>query len=84
MKALRQSRTPDEIKHHLQIRKTYDQKYEVKRKMTREQASTLIQRQYRKNKEAKSIIKDILNDIIDTSFNKTIVDGELKSKRGRC
>ncbi len=76
MKELRQSRTPDEIKHHLQIRKTY----EVQRKMTREQASIIIQCQYRKNKEAKSIVSHILNDIIDTSFNEKIVDGELKSK----
>ncbi len=35
MKALRQSITPDEVKLHLQIRKTYDKKYEVKRKVTR-------------------------------------------------
>ncbi len=70
MKALRQSRTPDEIKQHLQIRKTYDKKYEIKHKMTREQASTIIQRQYRKNKEARTIVQDILNDMIDTSFNK--------------
>ncbi len=51
--------------------------------MTREEATSIIQRQYRKYKEAKSILKDILNDIIDTSFNKKMVDGELKSKRGR-
>jgi hypothetical protein len=83
MKTLRASRTPEEVKEHLQIRKTYDKKYEIKRKMTREQASTIIQRQYRKNKESKSIVKDILNDIIDNSFNKKIVNGELKTKRGR-
>jgi hypothetical protein len=90
MKTLRQSRTPDEVKQYLQIRKTYDKKYEVKRKMTKEEASTLIQRQYRKNKqeqkikqEAQAITKDILNDIIENSFNKKIVNGELKLKRGR-
>jgi hypothetical protein len=51
MKILRQSRTPEEVKKHLEIRKTYDKKYEVKRKMTREQASSIIQKQYRKKKE---------------------------------
>jgi hypothetical protein len=58
--------------------------------MTREEASSVIQRQYRKNKEeqkkkkeTQSIVNDILNDIIDTSFNKKIVDGVLKQKRGR-
>ena len=51
--------------------------------MTKEEASSIIQRQYRKNREAKSIVKDILNDIIDTSLNKKIVDGEVKTKRGR-
>jgi hypothetical protein len=86
MNALRTSRTPEEVKKHLEIRKTYDKKYEVKRKMTKEEASTLIQRQYRKNKqqqEAKAISTDILNDIIENSFNKKIVNGELKQKRGR-
>jgi hypothetical protein len=58
--------------------------------MTREEASSIIQKQYRKNKEeqkkkkeAQAIASDILADIIDTSFNKKIVDGVLKQKRGR-
>jgi hypothetical protein len=90
MKTLRASRPPEEVKKHLEIRKIYDKKFEAKRKMTREEASSVIQRQYRKNKEeqkkqkeAQAIASDILNDIIDTSFNKKIVNGELKQKRGR-
>jgi len=90
MKTLRQSRTPEEVKKHLEIRKTYDKKFEAKRKMTREEASSIIQKQYRKNKEeqkkkkeAQAIASDILSDIIENSFNKKIVDGELKMKRGR-
>ena len=90
MKTLRASRTPEEVKKHLEIRKTYDKRFEAKRKMTREQASSIIQKQYRKNKEeqkkqkeAQAIASDILGDIIENSFNKKIVDGELKQKRGR-
>lgn len=90
MKTLRASRTPDEVKKHLEIRKTYDKKFEAKRKMTRDEASSIIQKQYRKNKEeqkkkkeAEAIASDILNDIIENSFNKKIVNGELKMKRGR-
>jgi hypothetical protein len=86
MKALRQTRTPEEQKKQLEIRKIYDKKYEVKRKMTREEASSVIQKQYRKNKakkEAQSIANDILGDIIDSVYDKKIVDGALKQKRGR-
>jgi hypothetical protein len=86
MKALRQARPPEEVKKHLEIRKIYDKKYEVKRKMTREEATLLIQSQYRKNKAKKQtqqIAKDILNDIINNVFDKKIVDGKLKAKRGR-
>ncbi len=90
MKTLRQSRNPEEVKKHLEIRKTYDNKYEVKRKMTRNEASSVIQKQYRKNKEeqkkkkeAQAIATDILNDIIENSFNKKLVNGEIKLKRGR-
>ena len=90
MKTFRASRTPDDIKKHLEIRKSYDKKYEVKRKMTREEASSIIQKQYRKNKEeqkkkkeTQAIASDILNDIIENSFNKKIVNGEIKLKRGR-
>ena len=90
MKTLRASRTPEEVKNHLEIRKTYDKRFEAKRKMTREEASSIIQKQYRKNKEeqkkqkeARAIASDILGDIFENSFNKKIVDGELKMKRGR-
>ncbi len=38
--------------------------------MTKEEASSIIQRQYRKNREAKSIVKDIRNDTFDKSVNK--------------
>ena len=90
MKTLRASRTPEEVKNHLEIRKTYDKRFEAKRKMTREEASSIIQKQYRKNKEeqkkqkeARAIASDILGDIIENSFNKKLVNGELKQKRGR-
>jgi hypothetical protein len=86
MKTLRQTRTPEEVKKHLEIRKIYDNKYEVKRKMTREEASSVIQKQYRKNKAKKEINKiasDILGDIINNVFDKKIVNGEIKAKRGR-
>ena len=83
MKALRASRTPDEIKEQ---RKPYDAKYYQKTKMTRDEASSLFQKQFRNNKQkidALKITTDILNDIIDNSFNKKIVNGEVKPKRGR-
>jgi hypothetical protein len=60
MKALRQSRPPEDVKKQ---RKIYDTRFEAKRKITR---------------EAQSITSDILNDIIENSFNNKIVNGELK------
>ena len=86
MKAFRASRTPDEVKKHLEIRKIYDKRFEAKRKMTREEASTVIQKQYRKNKAKKEINKMatvILDDIINNVFDKKLVNGEIKQKRGR-
>jgi len=94
MKVLRETRTPEQQKQYLQFRKTYDKKYEVKRKMTREEAVSIIQRRYRKcnqeqeqeqnkKQEAQSIATNILNDIFENSFNNKIVNGELKAKRGR-
>ena len=83
MKTLRATRPKEQQKEQ---RKPYDSKYEKKRKMTKTEAATLIQKQYRqkKNKEEGIIIsKDILNDIIENSFNKKIVNGEIKAKRGR-
>ncbi len=73
MKTLRQSRNPEEVKKHLEIRKTYDKKSEVKRKMSRNEASSVIQKQYRKNKAKKEINKittDILDDIINNIYDK--------------
>jgi hypothetical protein len=83
MKTLRATRPKEQQKEQ---RKPYDAKYEIKRKMTKTEAVTVIQKQYRqkKNKEETiRIAKDILNDIIDSSFNKKVFNGELKAKRGR-
>ena len=81
MKALREKRTKEEIS---QQRKPYDQKYNIKRRLNKEQAAALIQRQFRKNKqeqenkkEASKIAADILNDIID------IVPKEAAKKKNR-
>ena len=67
-------------------RKPWDMKYNEKRKMTKEEAAQIIQRQYKskKNKEeGEAITKDILIDIINSSFDYKLSDGELKKKRGR-
>ena len=83
MKTLRATRPKEQQKEQ---RKPYDAKYEIKRKMTKTEAATVIQKQYRQKKnkdETTTIAKDILNDIIDSSFNKKLVNGELKAKRGR-
>ena len=87
MKGLREKRTKEEIS---QQRKPWDAKYNAKRKLTRDEASTVIQRQYRKSKqqqakraEATSIATSILNDLIDIAPNMKVVNGELKKKRGR-
>jgi hypothetical protein len=40
-------------------RKPYDEKYEIKRRLSREEASTIIQKQYRKMKKDKQEIKTI-------------------------
>ena len=81
MKALREKRTKKEIS---QQRKPYDQKYNIKRRLNKEQAAALIQRQFRKNKqeqeskkEASKIAADILNDIID------VVPKEAAKKKNR-
>ncbi len=85
MKALREKRTKEEIS---QQRKPYDQKYNIKRRLNKEQAAAqspaLIQRQFRKNKQEQEnkkeelkIAADILNDIID------VVPKEAAKKKNR-
>jgi len=80
MKKIRATRTKEEIKEQ---RKPYDAKYQVKKKLSKEDAVRIIQKQYRARKEAETIAKDILADIIDVAPNMKIVNGELKKKRGR-
>mmetsp|Transcript_42779 Transcript_42779/g.89459 ORF Transcript_42779/g.89459 Transcript_42779/m.89459 type:complete len:97 (+) Transcript_42779:136-426(+) len=94
MQKLREKRPKEEIKEQ---RKPWDIKYETKRKMSRDEAATVIQREVRRNRaekqiitraqakkeEAHSIASSILNDIFDTVPNMKIVNGELKKKRGR-
>ncbi len=83
MKTLRSTRPKEQQKEQ---RKPYDTKYEIKRKMTRTEAATLIQKQYKQKKnreEATTMAKDILNDILDVVPNLKMVNGELKAKRGR-
>ena len=83
MQRLRATRPKDQKKEQ---RKPWDMKYNEKRKMTKEEAAQIIQRQYKskKNKEeGEAITKDILIDIINSSFDYKLSDGELKKKRGR-
>ena len=79
MKNLSEERSDAEIK---QQRKPWDEKYNKKRKMTRQQAASKIQAQFSKKQEAKSIVSYILNDIIDKAPNMKVVDGKLMKKRG--
>ncbi len=54
--------------------------------MTRDEASSIIQKQFRNNKqkiETLKITSDTLNDIINNSFNKKKFNGEVKPKGGR-
>ena len=87
MEKLRATRPKEQQKEQ---RKPYDSKYEIKRKMTKEQAAKIIQKQYKQNKvqkqnreEATAAAKDILNNILDVVPNLKLVNGELKKKRGR-
>ncbi len=94
MQKLRETRPKTDIKEQ---RRPWDIKYETKRKMSREEAATVIQKEVRRNraekqmqikaqakkKEANTIASSILNDIFDVVPNMKIVNGELKKKRGR-
>jgi len=87
MKKLREDKSKDELR---QQRKPWDTKYNAKRKLSRDEASTIIQRQYRKTKQQKALraeattaVSSILNDLINTAPNMKVVNGELKKKRGR-
>jgi hypothetical protein len=94
MQKLRVTKTKEEIKEQ---RKPWDKRYEVKRKLSRDEAATVIQREVRKNraeklmitraqakkKEANTIASSILDDILLVVPNMKIVNGELKNKRGR-
>ena len=94
MQELRETRPKTDVKEQ---RKPWDIKYETKRKMSREEAATVIQKEVRRNraekqmqikaqakkKEANTIASSILNDIFDVVPNMKIVNGELKKKRGR-
>jgi alpha-galactosidase/6-phospho-beta-glucosidase family protein len=94
MQKLRETKPKEVIKEQ---RKPWDIKYETKRRMTRDEAASVIQREVRKNraeklmitraqakkKEANTIASSILDDILNVVPNMKIVNGELKKKRGR-
>ena len=94
MQKLRITKPKEVIKEQ---RKPWDIKYETKRRMTRDEAASVIQREVRKNraeklmitraqakkKEANTIASSILDDILNVVPNMKIVNGELKNKRGR-
>ncbi len=76
MKRIRAERPKEEQKAQ---RKAYDEKYQVKKKLSKEEASQIIQRQYRAKKqreEGETIVKDILGDIINNVSNLKVVNGE--------
>lgn len=74
MKKLREDRSKDELR---QQRKPWDTKYNAKRKLTPDEASTLIQRQYRRkalrqleNKieamnKGNSMVNDLFNNVLN-------------------
>lgn len=94
MQKLRETKPKEVLKEQ---RKPWDIKYETKRRMTRDEAASVIQRGVRKNraeklmitraqakkKEANTIASSILDDILNVVPNMKIVNGELKKKRGR-
>ncbi len=75
MQDLRGKRPKEEQKEK---RKPYDEKYEIKRRLSREQASTIIQKQYRKMKKDKQEIKTI-NNLFSNLYGKRNVDNLINS-----
>ena len=75
MKKLRESRSKDEIKKQ---RVPWDTKYNAKRKLTPDEASTVIQRQYRRKalrqaenkieamKKGHNMVDDLFNNVLNT------------------
>jgi len=87
MQKLRETRPKTDIKNQ---RKIWDKKYEVKRKLSREQAATVIQRKVRKNKvdqQDKTTIKAITNIIgnkmVDDLVNNYLQQLPEKRRPGR-
>ena len=61
-----------------QQRKPYDEKYEIKRRLSREEASTIIQKQYRKMKKDKQ--KNITNNkMYSNLYGNSYVDNYINS-----
>ena len=87
MQKLRETRPKTDIKNQ---RKIWDKRYEVKRRMTREQAASVIQREVRRNKadqQDKTTIKAITNIIgnkmVDDLVNNYLQQLPEKRKPGR-
>ena len=79
MQKLRNERPKEEQKEK---RKPHDEKYEIKRKMNREQASTIIQKQYRKMKKDKQEIKTI-NKMFANLYGNRNIDNLINSYLGQ-
>jgi hypothetical protein len=87
MQKLRETKPKEEIKIQ---RKPWDDKYEVKRRMTREQAATVIQRGVRKNREdqrdkttIKAVTNIIGNKMVDDLVNNYLQQLPEKRRPGR-
>jgi hypothetical protein len=87
MQNLRVTRPKEVIKNQ---RKPWDNKYEVKRRMTREQAASVIQREVRRNKEdqrdkttIKAVTNIIGNKMVDDLINNYLQQLPEKRRPGR-
>ena len=87
MQKLRETKPKEVIKTQ---RKPWDDKYEVKRRMTREQAATVIQRGVRKNREdqrdkttIKAVTNIIGNKMVDDLVNNYLQQLPEKRRPGR-